>query len=208
MAPKSPPKEFTSKELRFMDEYMIDCKAEAAAKRAGYAASTARTQAHTWVSKSEQNRKPHVADEIDRRRAALSEVTTTEAERVRAEFARIAFHRMSAVLRVDEYGHPVLDYSACTPEDLDNLAEVSNETVRERSGEMDEDGKPIYHTVKKVKVKNQDKISALKELARINGMYEKEAEQAAGALATAISEIQQRMSKAPIRRDVSQDDEA
>ena len=197
MAPKNP-KEFTPKELRFMDEYMIDSKAEAAARRAGYAATTARTQAHTWVSKGEQNRKPHVADEIERRRADISQATMTEAERVRAELARVAFHQMSNVLRVDEYGHPVLDYSACTPEDLDNLSEVSNETVRERSGEVDENGKPIYHTVKKVKVKNQDKLSALKELARINGMYEKDNTQGLDALAKTIADIQSRGSKAPI----------
>lgn len=197
MAPKNP-KEFTPKELRFMDEYMIDSKAEAAARRAGYAATTASSKAAGWVGESGE--KPHVAAEIKRRRADLSQATMTEAERVRLELARVAFHRMSQVLRVDEYGHPVLNYSASTPEDLDNLAEVSNETIRERSGEVDENGKPIYHTVKKVKVKNQDKLSALKELARINGLYEKEANQGAGALAEAIAEIQRRTSKAPIRR--------
>lgn len=196
---KAAQKPLTAKEQRFVDEYMIDGKAEAAAFRAGYAKSTATSKAYAWVGES--GGKPHVAAEIERRQAELAKETATEAERVRAEMARIAFHKMSSVLRVDEYGHPVIDYSNCSPEDLDNLSEIANETVRERSGEIDADGKPIYHTVKKVKLKQQDKLSALKELARINGLYSKEVEQTADALARAFADIQARGSRAPINRD-------
>jgi hypothetical protein len=47
--------------------------------------------------------------------------------------------------------------------------------------------------------------AALEKLARYTGVYDKESEKAAGAVADAISDIQSRMSRAPIRRDVSQD---
>ena len=189
-------KELNDKEKRFVDEYLVDSKPERAARVAGYAPSTAKTKAYLWVSDSKH--KPHVFQAVKDGLEKLSKATLTEAERVRAEFARIAFHQMSNVLRVDEYGHPVIDYSNCTSDDLDNLAEVSNETVRERSGETDENGKPIFHTVKKVKLKQQDKMGALKELARINGLYGEEKKQEADALAQALFDIQARSSRAPI----------
>lgn len=196
MAKQPPLKKINAQDQRFVDEYLVDSKTERAALAAGFAPSTAKTKAYLWVSNRKY--KPQVFDRIKEGQEKLSAATMTEAERVRLELARVAFHRMSQVLRVDDYGHPVLDYSACTPEDLDNLSEVSNETVRQRSGEVDENGKPIYHTVKKVKVKNQDKLSALKELARINGMYEKDNTQGLDALAKTIADIQSRGSKAPI----------
>lgn len=77
---------------------------------------------------------------------------------------------------------------------------------------LSEQGRTLYAGVKQsksgVEVKFQDKMKAIEMIARHIDFYGKETEHAAGALATAITEIQQRMSKAPIRRDTSQDDKS
>jgi phage terminase small subunit len=194
-------KKLNAQELRFVEEYLLDSNAEAAAKRAGYAVTTARSKAHSWVGNSGQNPKPHVAAEISRRQEVVSAKTATEAERIRAEIAKLAFASKRNIMRVDSEGHPVIDLTETDDDALDAIAEIHTETVSERSGKKDEKGKPIMQEVRKVRVKLHDKLAALEKLARMNGMYQKEAEQQAGAVANAISDIQQRMSRAPIRRD-------
>lgn len=57
-------KELSPRDRRLVDEYLIDLDAEQAALRAGFSASTARTKAFLWVSKSKQNPKPHVAEAV------------------------------------------------------------------------------------------------------------------------------------------------
>jgi hypothetical protein len=64
---------------------------------------------------------------------------------------------------------------------------------------------PVRKT--KIKIKLYDKLAALEKLARYTGIYDKETEKAAGAFADAISDIQSRMSRAPIRRYTAQDDD-
>lgn len=60
-------KKLTNKEKLFALEYLADGKmnAERAALNAGYSPSVARTKAFVWVSKSKQNKKPHVAEFIE-----------------------------------------------------------------------------------------------------------------------------------------------
>ena len=60
-------KKLTNKEKLFALEYLADetMNAERAALKAGYSASVARKKAYVWVSKSEQNKKPHVAEFIE-----------------------------------------------------------------------------------------------------------------------------------------------
>lgn len=60
-------KKLTNKERLFALEYLADGKmnAEKAALKAGYSASVARSKAFVWVSKSKQNKKPHVAEFIE-----------------------------------------------------------------------------------------------------------------------------------------------
>ncbi len=194
-------KKLNAQEPRFVEEYLVDGNAEAAAKRAGYAATTARSKAHSWVGNSGQNPKPHVAAEISRRQEKISATTGTDAERIRAEIAKLAFASSRSTMRINSDGLPVIDLSGASDDELDAISEFQTETVLERSGEFDDDGKPIMQTVRKTKIKRHDKLAALEKLARMNGMYQKEAEQQAGAVANAISDIQQRMSRAPIRKD-------
>jgi phage terminase small subunit len=101
---------------------------------------------------------------------------------------------------------PQINLTDTPDDDLDALSETSTETILEKTG-MDADGKPVFSQVRKTKIKLHDKLNALEKLARYTGVFEKEAELAAGAFADAISDIQSRMSKAPIRRYTAQDDD-
>jgi phage terminase small subunit len=126
-------------------------------------------------------------------------------EMVLAEICKVGFASMRNFMRVDQGGQPQFDLSETPDDDLDSIADVSTETVLERDG-VDADGKPVFAQVRKTKIKLHDKLAALEKLARYTGIYDKETEKAAGAFADAIFDIQSRMSRAPIRRDVGEND--
>ncbi|MBO9430611.1 terminase small subunit [Sulfitobacter sp. R18_1] len=208
MAPKTPPKktpkkrELDNRELRFVDEYLVDLDTERAAIAAGYSKSVAKSKAYQWVSNGKV--KPHVYDAIRAGFARLSEKKGVTQERVVAELAKVGFATMRQFMRVDDEGQPQINMDDTDDDNLDALAEIQTETVLERDG-SDSEGKAKFTHVRKTKIKLHDKLNALDKLARYTGVYEKEAEHAAGAFADAITEIQQRMSKAPIRRDKPED---
>ncbi len=62
----NPPQKLTARQLRFIDEYMIDSNGAAAAVRAGYSPKTAREMA------SENLSKPHISAVLRERQAELS----------------------------------------------------------------------------------------------------------------------------------------
>ncbi len=64
-----PAGKLTPKQQRFVEEYLVDLNATAAAKRAGFSAKTAEWQGPQLLGKT------HVAAEIQAARAALSERT-------------------------------------------------------------------------------------------------------------------------------------
>ena len=86
----------TGKERRFVDEYLIDLNACAAALRAGYAHSTARN-ASAWIDEKHPE-KPKVREAVERRMAERSRRTGINAERVLLELARIGFANMADVV--------------------------------------------------------------------------------------------------------------
>jgi phage terminase small subunit len=63
----NPPQKLTARQLRFIDEYMIDSNGAAAAVRAGYSPKTAREMA------SENLSKPHISAVLRKRQAQASE---------------------------------------------------------------------------------------------------------------------------------------
>lgn len=87
------------REKRFCQEYLIDLDATNAARRAGYADSTARNAA-CWISGAKP-RKPKLRAEIDRLIAERSRRTGVNADRVLRELARIAFANVTDVLDDD-----------------------------------------------------------------------------------------------------------
>ena len=66
-------KKLTNQERLFALEYLADenMNAEKAALKAGYSASVARKKAYSWVGKSGQNSKPHVAEFIENKMKKL-----------------------------------------------------------------------------------------------------------------------------------------
>lgn len=85
----------TPKQQRFVEEYLVDLNASAAARRAGYSARTANRMA------SENLSKPDVAAAIAERRGKVSEQTGRTIAAVMADLAMV---RINAMELVDDPG--------------------------------------------------------------------------------------------------------
>lgn len=105
---------------------------------------------------------------------------------------RIAFTGLSKFIRIDPQGDPVLDLSRCTPEDIDLLADL----------QIDDNGK-----VRRIRIKQLDKLKALEALGKHLGLYDRAAYQQPDRLAQAIAEISRRGSAAPIATQHDWDEE-
>jgi phage terminase small subunit len=198
----TPKRTLDARESRFVDEYLTDLNTERAALAAGYSPSMAKSKAYQWVSNGKV--KNHVFMEVQRRKTKLTTALGITSQLVVKEIAKVGFASMRQFLHIDVRGQPQINLTDTPDDDLDALSETSTETILEKTG-VDAYGKPVFSQVRKTKIKLHDKLAALEKLARYTGVYDKESEKAAGAVADAISDIQSRMSRAPIRRDVSQD---
>ena len=101
-------KRLTGKQQNFVNEYLIDLNATAAAKRAGYSGKSAHDIG--W----ENLRKPEVAAEIAKRRQRMIEKLEITQEMVVQELAKLAFSNIGDYLRIDADGAPYLDFSDLT----------------------------------------------------------------------------------------------
>jgi phage terminase small subunit len=190
----------TPKQDLFIGFYLISFNAADAWRKAGYSHNRANEEACKFLAK------PKVQLEVQRRFTAIKEVQGVTQARVVAEMAKVAFASMRNFVSVDAEGQPQINLTDTPDDDLDALSETSTETILEKTG-VDAEGKPVFSQVRKTKIKLYDKLAALEKLARYTGVYDKETEKAAGAFADAISDIQSRMSRAPIKRDTAQDDD-
>lgn len=77
--------ELTTRQQRFVDEYLVDLNGTQAAIRAGYSAKTAAEQSYDLL------RRPHIAAAVATGQAALQDRTQVTAARVIQEIAMIAF---------------------------------------------------------------------------------------------------------------------
>ena len=112
MARTQDPK-LTDKQLKFVDEYLVDLNAAGAARRAGYSEKTARTIASEYLTK------PNIQAAIEARRAKLAKNTITP-EQVVKQWMEIAELDMkdflswrTALAQVgtdEETGEPIFDY--------------------------------------------------------------------------------------------------
>ena len=75
----------TPKQERFVDEYLVDLNAAAAARRAGYSEKTAEAIGY------ENLRKPQIMDAIQKRQGDLQDKLEITQERVIKELAKVAF---------------------------------------------------------------------------------------------------------------------
>lgn len=79
--------------MQFIDEYMVDRNAAAAAQRAGYARSAAAQRGHELLST------PAVQDEIDRRDRERAQRVGVTSDDILRELARIAFFDIGALFK-------------------------------------------------------------------------------------------------------------
>lgn len=147
----------TNKQRRFVDEYLIDLNATQAAIRAGYSKKTAEKIG------SENLRKPEVAAGLQERMKAREQRTEITQDMVLREYAKLAF--LDPRRFYDEGGALIPIQSL--PADV-AAALAGMEITVARSG-TDEDGKPEYEDVKKIKF--IDKKGALDSIARHLGMF-------------------------------------
>ena len=85
----------TAKQIRFVDEYLVDLNATQAAIRAGYSEKTAAATAARLL------RNVNIQNEISRRQKDLQKRTEVSQDRVVKELARIAFADASVVCVTD-----------------------------------------------------------------------------------------------------------
>ena len=153
----------TAKHVRFVDEYLIDCNATQAAKRAGYSEKTAAAIGHKLLRKAEIQ--AAIRSEQDR----LSRKTEITKERVLAEYAKIAFAEMGEFMTWGE-GEPVFRESeSLTPDQRAAVAEVAL-------------------TANGFKIRLHNKTAALEALAKYLGLFIDRREEI-GELPSAVVEL-------------------
>lgn len=149
----------TAKQIRFVDEWLIDFNGKQAAIRAGYSAKTAEATAARLL------RNVKVQAEISRRQKDLQRRTEVTQERVVKELACVAFADATDYVQVEtrtavKNDGPELSYQTVT---LKNTAELSPEQRAAIAG--------IKQGANGVEVKLHDKIKALELLGRHIGMF-------------------------------------
>lgn len=142
----------TPKQQRFVDEYLVDLNASAAARRAGYSARTADAIGRENLGK------PTIAAAIDARREALRQKVEITQERVIAELAKIAFGDQRRVVAWGPHGVKLRPSTALTDDEAAAVAEVSETNTGA------------------LRIKTHDKVGALKLLGEHLGLFTKKLE--------------------------------
>ena len=149
----------TAKQIRFVDEYMVDFNATQAAIRAGYKAKTAH------VIGAENLRKPKIAEEIARRQKDLQKRTEISQDRVVKELARIAFADASDYACIE----------TLTYENEDGTVSPVQIVSPKDTGALSDDQRAAIAGIKQgangIEIKLHDKIKALELLGRHIGMF-------------------------------------
>lgn len=136
----------TPKQIRFIDEYLVDFNATQAAIRAGYKAKNA------YQIGSENLKKPQIQAEITRRQEDLQNRTEISQDRVIKELARVAFANATDYVKVESGGVHVRANSDLTD---DQRAAIAS----------------IKRGARGIEIKLCDKIKALELLGRHIGMF-------------------------------------
>ncbi|WP_342612475.1 terminase small subunit [Burkholderia ambifaria] len=149
-------KKLTAKQQRFVDEYLIDLSATAAARRAGYSERTAR------VIANENLTKPDIQAAISAAMKARSERTKIDADRVLTRMVEIDEMDVLDIMNDDMSLKPVSEWPKVWRQYLSgfDLAELfeGNGDAREMVGILK-------------KIKWPDKLKNLEMLGRHFGMF-------------------------------------
>mgnify|MGYP000920699242 CR=1 FL=1 len=149
----------TAKQIRFVDEYMVDFNATQAAIRAGYSPKTAAAAAARLL------RNVNIQAEIARRQKNLQRRTEISQDRVVKELARIAFADASDYACIETYMYENKEGS------LTPIQVVSPKDT----GVLSDDQRAAIAGIKQgangIEIKLHDKIKALELLGRHIGMF-------------------------------------
>lgn len=149
----------TDKQQRFVEEYLIDLNATQAAIRAGYSEKTAYSIGHENLSK------PEIIEAIAQAKKERSERTKIDADYVLQKAVALLETNISDFLETPEDGMPYFNLSKATPEQLAAIETLQLDTAQERDGE-DENGKPKYTEVRKIRVGIPKKKEMLELIGR------------------------------------------
>lgn len=141
----------TPKQARFVEEYLIDLNAAAAARRAGY--TSRRSEAIGY----ENLTKPDIQAAIASAQRERSVRTGITADRVIKEIARVAFSDPRSVMQWGPGGVVLRDSTELTDDEAAAVAEVAETTTKDGGS---------------LKVKLHSKTTALDQLAKHLGIYD------------------------------------
>ena len=149
----------TPKQIRFVDEYLVDFNATQAAIRAGYSPKTAAAAAARLL------RNVNIQAEIARRQKDLQRRTEVTQDRVVKELARVAFADASDYACIETYMYENKDgtlspIQVVSPKDTDTLSDDQRAAIAS-----------IKQGANGVEVKLCDKLKALELLGRHIGMF-------------------------------------
>jgi phage terminase small subunit len=139
----------TAKQRKFAEEYLKDCNATQAAIRAGYSEKSAE-----WIGPQLLG-KTHVATYLSELRAAQTERTGSDADRIKEALRAIAFSDQRRYQKWGPSGVNVLESSGLTNEEAMAVAEVS-QTITDAGGTL--------------KIRQHDKLKAIELLAKMEGL--------------------------------------
>jgi phage terminase small subunit len=177
--------QLTVKQQFFVAEYLIDLNATKAAERAGYSKRTA-------ASIGQENlNKPEISAAITEAQSKRFQRLEITAERVLVELALIAFSNMLDYITVGPNGMVRVDLSRLTRDQAAAISEITVEEFTERTGE-DEDGKPTFENVKRVKFKLSDKRGALVDLGKHLKLFTEKVE-VGGSLKVEVQDVKQKL---------------
>ena len=140
----------SAKQLRFVDEYLIDLNATQAAKRAGYSERTANEQGARLLAKVS------IQNEVEKRMSDREQRTEITQDRVLQELAKIAFGDPRRVMTWGADGVTLKESSELSDDDAALVASVS-ETETQHGGSL--------------KLKTNDKLKALELVGKHLGMF-------------------------------------
>lgn len=159
----------TDKQLRFVEEYLVDLNATQAAIRAGYKEKNAR------VIGAENLTKPNIAEKIEKAMAERSARTEVTQDMVLKELAAVAFANGSDFAKVVEKpifdplsGSPVLDRETGKQKTYQDVQMVPTD-------DLSEEKKKAIANIKMgkngIEVISCDKVKALELLGKHLGMF-------------------------------------
>lgn len=187
--------DLNAKQKLFVDRYLAVFNAKDAAVKAGYSAKNAAQTANQLM------RNPKIQAAINEKMAPTINRLEVTRERILEEYARIAFASMSSYVKLTADGEPYIDLSSVDDDDMAAIAETVVEDFTDGRGEDARD-------VRRVRVKMHDKIAALRDLAKIQNMFEKHEQARTDPLTEALEQLTRRGAQtAPIASQKPREDE-